>query len=302
MRGALASTANGTLYVRHLQYYSFKPIEWKTMKRFLLFTLILLICADISFSQKRTTVVGDACTGEVTATNDSTREITITYSDKGKVGSFVGVLNEGYKVKMKDGTLHELKVSEIPAGTRIRVFYKTKEQNVTGQKVRLNRIFRVDFLTKDEYVQLREALNLPASTPVTLAESNPLPVSGPLKLYLVIDNPGIRDNFIAWVEQWNKDEGKKYGTIEIVPDFAQADVALVRYPSSVSVIHLASEASYVVVQKPTGLEVLWKRNSLNNGLEIFGGQPPPDEKQKIKAASHILESAMENIMKHRSHK
>src|SRR5712671_4780248 len=51
---------------------------------------------------------GDTWSGEVTSTNDDTREITLTYNKGSKTETFTGVLQVGYKVKLKDGTSHEL--------------------------------------------------------------------------------------------------------------------------------------------------------------------------------------------------
>jgi hypothetical protein len=272
------------------------------MKKILLYSLIFLIGANIVCAQKKSTIIGDACTGEVTATNDTTREITISYDNKGKTESFVGVLNEGFQVKMIGGSFHELKVSEIPVGTCIRVLYRTKEEKVGGQKVKVNRIFGIELIPRDKYVQLREALKLPATTPVTLAESNPLPAGNPLKLYLVIDDQNVQRSFSAWVEEWNKDQGKKYGMIALAPDLAQADAVLVRHPGSVSVLNFRTAVNYLVVRKPAGLEVLWTIPVLVDGGAILSGQPPLDEKEKVEAASRRLEKALEQAMKHRNGK
>jgi len=92
---------------------------------------------------------GDTWTDAVSATNDETREITLTYSKGGKIQTFVGVLVEGYKVKAKDGTAHELKVSEIPQGTRVKVYYMERNRKVEGKKVKSYEIFRLVSVPKD---------------------------------------------------------------------------------------------------------------------------------------------------------
>jgi hypothetical protein len=86
---------------------------------------------------------GDTFTGIVTATDDATREITLTYTDskRGKSEAFVGVLLEGYKVKLKTGGEHEIKPSEIPIGTRLIVYYLTKSKKVEGEKIKYNEVF-----------------------------------------------------------------------------------------------------------------------------------------------------------------
>lgn len=86
---------------------------------------------------------GDTWTGEVAAVNDQTREITLTYPKKDKTESFTGVLQEGYKVGLKGGGDHELKVSEIPIGTRLTVYYMARWRKSEGKKVKYYEIFRV---------------------------------------------------------------------------------------------------------------------------------------------------------------
>jgi hypothetical protein len=58
----------------------------------------------------------------------------------------VGVLQQGYKAKLKDGSLAEVKVSVIHIGRRMKVYYMAKERKVSGRKERFYEIFRIDFL------------------------------------------------------------------------------------------------------------------------------------------------------------
>jgi hypothetical protein len=44
---------------------------------------------------------------------------------------------------LKDGSLHELKPSEIAPGTRLTVYYKTETKHVDGKKVKINTIFQL---------------------------------------------------------------------------------------------------------------------------------------------------------------
>ena len=184
------------------------------MKRILTIGFATLIILNVAFAQKRSTILGDAFTGEVIATDD-TREITIRFEGQGKTETFTGALVAGYQVKMKDGSAHELNVSEIPSGTRIRVLYKTKEQDMGGKKVKINKISRIDFLGKDEFSWLRAALNLEPSTPVVISKSA-LSTSTPLKMYVTTEDERIKDRFVDWVSKWNKDQSAKYGALEIV--------------------------------------------------------------------------------------
>jgi len=255
------------------------------MKRILVLSFITLIIFELAFAQKVSTVLGDAWTGEVVASNDNTREITIAYEVKGKSETFTGVLNEGYSVKMKDGTSHTLKVSEIPIGSRIRVFSKTKDQDIGGRKVKLNLIWRVDFLGKDEFTRLREQINVSPAVSVTLAESKDLPAGNPLKLYLAIEDPGISESLVGWVKKWNRDFGAEYGSIEVVSDISKADVYLARYGGSTLIAEIMPTATvFLVLPKSDGLEVIWKQAVVIN----------PDQ-----YSSPLIEKEIEKRMKAR---
>jgi hypothetical protein len=89
---------------------------------------------------------GDTFTGEVTAVDDSTREITLTYEDTkhARAETFVGVLNEGYTLKLKDGTTHELKPSILRVGGHLKVYYTTKIRKAEGRKVKVNTIIIIE--------------------------------------------------------------------------------------------------------------------------------------------------------------
>jgi hypothetical protein len=90
---------------------------------------------------------GDTWTGNVTATDDAERSITLAYSNKGKTETFTGILKSPCcKVKMVDGTMKDLRVSEISLGRRMIVFYIPTTTKVDGQKSTVNEIIKVDFL------------------------------------------------------------------------------------------------------------------------------------------------------------
>ncbi len=124
------------------------------MRHMVFAACLLLAVAGILHSQHGTApngyfpmgFAGDTWTGEVSAVNDANREIALVYTGKKKTESFVGVLQEGYKAKLKDGTLAELKVSMIHAGTRLRVYYMAKDRKVDGRKEKFYEIFQIDFL------------------------------------------------------------------------------------------------------------------------------------------------------------
>jgi len=88
---------------------------------------------------------GDTFTGEVVSVNDTTREVTMQYVDAkhGKTETFVGVINEGYTLKLKDGTTHELKPSNLRVGGHFKVYYTTKTKKVAGEKAKVHAIILV---------------------------------------------------------------------------------------------------------------------------------------------------------------
>lgn len=124
------------------------------MKRFALAFCLLLILISRSLAQHGAApdgyyppgYSGDTWSGEVTSTNDDTREITLTYTKGAKTETFTGVLQEGYKVKLKDGTLHELKPSVITKGTYLMVFYMQKTRKEGDKKIKYYEIFRLQVL------------------------------------------------------------------------------------------------------------------------------------------------------------
>lgn len=72
--------------------------------------------------------------------------------------------------KLKDGTYRELQMSEFKPGLRIRAFYKEKSHEVSGTKVKVKMIHRIEFLGRDQFTMIREILGLPPSTPVVEKE------------------------------------------------------------------------------------------------------------------------------------
>lgn len=85
---------------------------------------------------------GDTWTGTVTFTSDETREIKLAYTNKDKTETFIGVLKDGYKVKMRDGSMRELKPSSIPVGDKIIVFYMPDTRKIDGKKIKVYEIFK----------------------------------------------------------------------------------------------------------------------------------------------------------------
>ncbi len=83
---------------------------------------------------------------------------------------------------------------------------------------------------EQELFLLRGMLGLSQDTRIDLKASGSLPTSNPLKVYLTTNTETqVRNNFLEWFRAWNEGEGQKYGLIEVVADFASADIALVRF-------------------------------------------------------------------------
>jgi hypothetical protein len=256
------------------------------MKRALLAGLAIISLAPFAHSQKRSTIMGDAFQGVVVSSNETTREITISYTDtdKNKTETSVGVLKPGYQMKMRDGTRRELQMSEIKPGLRIRVFYKNTSADVAGTKTKIAAINRIQFLGRDEYTTLREALGVAPSLPVTLTPADKLPAASPLKLFIAIHEPYIKERMIKWVTAWNKEQGAKYGEIQIVPDLDQSDLAAAFFwgwEKSVAILPLllfdenrdreitAYQATLHLVTKDAGgIKVLWMKTSFENRKEM----------------------------------
>ncbi len=94
---------------------------------------------------------GAIWTGEITSVNEGTREFTLTYRKGSKEQTFAGVLKEGYKYKMADGSYREVKMADLVrtgAGMRIRAYYMVKTRKVDGRKVKFNEVFNIEFVPK----------------------------------------------------------------------------------------------------------------------------------------------------------
>ena len=195
------------------------------MKKVLAIISVLVLATGV-VAQKKSGLMGDTWTGVVESANETTREITIVNPDK-KTERFTGVLVDGYMLPMIDGTKRELKMADVKPGLRVRAFYKSKTQDVAGQKTKVNVINRFQFLGHDEYTRLRQMLKLESSLPVSQAPRDELPKTDPFKLYLAFEPQGLDKGLVAWVDQWNKEQSAKYGRVVIVDDLAQADASIV---------------------------------------------------------------------------
>jgi len=259
------------------------------MRNALLAIVATLSLASPQYAQKRSsTIFGNTFAGEVVSSNETTREITITYTDKNnnKMETFVGVLKPGYQQKLRDGTTRDLQMSDIKPGLRISVLYKEKSDNVAGRKVKFSQIVSITFLGRDNYTSLREALGVAPTLPVTPAPAAKLPAANPLKLYVAIQEPSLKQRLIHWAAQWNKEQGAKYGAVEIVSDLDQSDLAAVFFwgeeDSPILLPMLASFGGdlhelflatvHLVTKDSEGVKVLWQSRTFESPKRIEGTQ------------------------------
>lgn len=277
------------------------------MKKELVIVIAVMLCALQTTAQKKTTVWGDSFTGQVVKTDDASREITLQYTGQDGAETFVGVLKDGYQARLKDGILRELKLSELTQGTRIRAYYKKTQKEANGQKVKTSLITRIEFLGRDEFAVMRQYLKVDPEMPVTFVESKTLPEANPLRLRIVGDNPITNDEMLKWAEGWNKREAKKYGAVEIVLDGDEFDVTLVIHKGSDSIAAtiVPVMSGFFVIEKPAGLEVIWKTDRLMS-FKVFTVMNPDTAAQvsvsnegQVKGIGTLIMMELEKRLKFR---
>ncbi len=81
---------------------------------------------------------GDTFTGVVTAADDASRSITLTYTNpkNDKPETLTASFKTDFKARMSDGTVHPVKPSDFPLGTNLKIYYMTAEHKVEGKKVK----------------------------------------------------------------------------------------------------------------------------------------------------------------------
>lgn len=126
--------------------------------------------------------------------------------------------------------------------------------------------------SEQSIARLREIMNLPPERPITFVPAKELPVKNPLKVFgLVVSKAQLRwspESTEAWVENWNKKDAAKLGSLEAAPDISQADLIFVWFinptePEPAIVEQFGFNpvvviSSYLIVQESTGAEILWR--------------------------------------------
>lgn len=236
--------------------------------------MVVLLGATVSVvAQKKGTLMGDIVIGEVTAKDEATREITLEYPGKEGTEIFSGFLVDGYKLRMAEGSLRELSLSELVPGMYIRMYYKSGSMKISGQEKKINKITKIEVLGNDKHFRIRNQLNLDPSTAITPAENGDgLPTTSPLKVYLSIPYNRVHQELVAWIDKWNRKNGDSLGKLEVVSDLERADTLIVvargadtgvanlpaLNPDGRGVAGVWSHATLYLVVKDAGrLKVLW---------------------------------------------
>jgi len=228
----------------------------------LITAIILCGLAGSVVAQKKKMFLGTMVIGEVVGTVQDTREITIKYPGKEGTETFIGILADTYK----------LNINEITPGARVKVIYKTKQENVGGQKKDINSIFQLDFLGKDEFSRLRGQLDADPSVVILHSKDAQLPSLSPLKVFVSIGYDATRPSLVDWITKWNSKHKDPYDKLELVYDFNRADVLMVIAYGSDTMIRIqtadqvgdsvvrtefAQATLYIVLKDAEGLKVLW---------------------------------------------
>jgi len=125
--------------------------------RYFQFLVGLLVFAGLSSAQHGTAdngyypagYHGDTWTGTVLSADQKTGEITLSCTKAGKTETFVGVPEAGYLVRERNGSVvatRPLRMTDIPIGKTIKVWYSPQTQKVDGSKVKVNSIFLIDIV------------------------------------------------------------------------------------------------------------------------------------------------------------
>lgn len=122
------------------------------MKRFLLILAVVLSGAGSALAQHATAdrgyypqnYNGDVWMGVVVSTNEQTHEITLSFTKGSKTETFVGVPEKDYSVHERNGPVRPLKMSDIPVGRTIKVWYIPETRKVDGKKSTVNTIILID--------------------------------------------------------------------------------------------------------------------------------------------------------------
>ena len=133
-----------------------------------------------------------------------------------------------------------------------------------------------------EIARLREVMSMPQDRSIIFVPSKELPDKNPLKVYaLLINKQQMFDPQEAtrgWVENWNSKNSAKYFPVEAAADISTADLIFLWFinptipdPAIVEQFGynpLVVINSYLIVQKSTGAEIVWKHAGIGSVQRI----------------------------------
>jgi len=160
---------------------------------------------------------------------------------------------------------------------------------------------------KQKIDALRGLLNLPNSSTITFAKKSPIAAASPIKIYVLAGiikerrfhtDSQVYGNYVRWFDEWNRNDGRKYRTLEMVQDIAQSDVVLIRYLDIDQAVEFRRKHEvpveetpiyyYIANYKPNQLEILFHR-----GIDIIEGS-------NKKEAGSYLRDKLFNLLKTRA--
>lgn len=98
---------------------------------------------------------------------------------------------------------------------------------------------------EEELTLLKQYLDLPPESNFSLSPQSKIPNSNPLKIFIGTGLDMIpKQNYLRWIDKWNKKDGKKKGIIQVVDSVQEAELILARISLKEKVG--TEEQSYVV--------------------------------------------------------
>jgi hypothetical protein len=126
---------------------------------------------------------------------------------------------------------------------------------------------------KKEVINLRKQIKIPDKDILRSNENAKLPAGDSLKIFLAIKRSGSEaEHFEKWVDEWNKEDGDKYGKLEVVKDISKADVVLTQFVSTR--IKQVGEASVSVGNIPSSEQSISPKTKIKVNNEA-GYKPLP---------------------------
>ena len=106
--------------------------------------------------------------------------------------------------------------------------------------------------SRGEIAELSERLNVPASTLIVNTGAARLPAGASLKIYIAAEQDKTAyTRLVKWAEKWNRNEGARHGSLQVVSDLSHADIILARFHERESTPRQRTTVSIGRVHDPT---------------------------------------------------